>query len=717
MVETQVDQINPTEKTRSSIVAFLIILTVGLVLRLCHITWGLPELYEEATPFSLAWKFWNWDRLGFDFNPHFFNYPAFTFYFHYLIQAIHYGIGYLLGIYTDFASFKESYTISIILARIVTVIFDLGTILVIFLLVKQFASEKIALIGAGLLAINPLHIQYAHSINVDIPLAFFVTLSLFFIFKIYSSLEKKWYLLAGLGIGLATATKYNGALLVAPLILAHLFRSQTVSAALRSLKDSSLYQSITLAIIIFFLFNPFIILSFGEFWRDFSFEKLHMSYGHLGIESSESTLAFYFLKALPKYLSWIFYTSIIISIFYIILKRNKSHFILLAFPIIFFITIGTWEMRAERYLVPAIPILIAIGTIGSKTIWEQMMKSVEPKFRRFFLFKSGILVIVGLFVAIPLAIENYKYLHSLTFPDTRTIAKEWLIKNVPHKSTIVTGPYGINLPNDNFTFFMIPFTPTGSEVLEAFYDTRWYKDFDLLIASDYDYGRFAQEPERFKSVLAYYDSLKLRWRLVHKIQRSSNQTGPLFWFYTPPDTTRTELFELDLLQKLRIIEDKKIVVDFTERLAFKHFRMGKLIKSKQLLSTAAWLEPTNTKILRAYVWTLFKLGDYQICLNVVNHSLQIEPYQPEIVALRGSVHLQLGQYAEAETQLLKALEMNNKLTICYFDLELLYRTQNEKQKNIAILNRYLQILPPESETAQLTVKRIQELQNQTRINK
>lgn len=716
MIEVPENQIIP-KKINYHICTLLSILALGLSLRLWHITWGLPELYEEATPFSIAWKFWNWDMPGFDFNPHFFNYPAFTFYFHYLIQSIHYGIGYLLGIYTDVASFKESYTISIILARLVTAIFDLGTILIIFLFVKHLAGEKIALIAAGLLAINPLHIQNSHSINVDIPLAFFVILSLFFIHKIYSTSEKKWYLLAGLGIGLATATKYNGALLLVVLISAHLFRSQTITDAIRSLKDSSFYQSIAIATTIFFLFNPFIIISFGEFWRDFSFEKLHMSYGHLGIEPSESTLTFYFLNALPKYLTWVFYIIIIVSIFYLILKRNKSYFILLVFPIIFLVTISSWEMRSERYLVPVIPSLIVIGTIGMRVMWEWFIRLRKEQIPQSYFVLFGILAILGSLMAIPLAIENYKYLHSLTLTDTRTIAKEWILKNIVHRSTIATGPFGINLPKGNFSFFMIPFTPTGSEALAPFYDARWYKDFDLLIASDYDYGRFTLEPERYKSVLAYYDSLKLHWKMVHEIQPTSDQMGPIFWFYQPHDSIRTELFEFDLLKKLSIIQEKNIVADFLERLAFAHFNMGKLLKSGQLLTIAIDYDTENIRILRAFAMTLFKLAEIPTCLDVVNRSLQLKPNQPELAALRGSLLLRLGQFAEAEAQLYKALEMNNKLTICYLDLELLYRTQNENQKIIAILNKYLQILPPGSETARLTVERIQELHIQTRTTK
>ena len=56
----------------------LFILLLGVCLRLWYIDWGLPELFEEATPLTISWKFWNWGNPGFNFNPQFFNYPALT---------------------------------------------------------------------------------------------------------------------------------------------------------------------------------------------------------------------------------------------------------------------------------------------------------------------------------------------------------------------------------------------------------------------------------------------------------------------------------------------------------------------------------------------------------------------------------------------------------------------------------------------------------------
>ena len=88
---------------------FLFIIFIGIAFRLWNIAWGLPDLYEEAMPLTIAWKFWNGNSAGFNFHPDFFVYPAFTFYLEFFIQIIVYGIGYLFGIYTDVHSFLQAF--------------------------------------------------------------------------------------------------------------------------------------------------------------------------------------------------------------------------------------------------------------------------------------------------------------------------------------------------------------------------------------------------------------------------------------------------------------------------------------------------------------------------------------------------------------------------------------------------------------------------------
>src|SRR5262245_29065555 len=94
-------------KTETILLA--LIAALACAIRSWHIGWGLPEIFEEATPFTVAWRLWNWGSPGLDLNPHFFNYPALTFYLNFLLQAIHFGAGRLAGAYADIAAFGQAY--------------------------------------------------------------------------------------------------------------------------------------------------------------------------------------------------------------------------------------------------------------------------------------------------------------------------------------------------------------------------------------------------------------------------------------------------------------------------------------------------------------------------------------------------------------------------------------------------------------------------------
>src|SRR5208283_5276569 len=162
-------------------------------------------------------------------------------------------------------------------------------------------------------------------------------------------------------------------------------------------------------------------------------------------------------------------------------------------------------------------------------------------------------------------------------PDTRIIAKEWLSDYLHDGSSYATGLFGIEFPRGKYHPVEIPFVPTGSENLSPFYDTRWYEDLDLLIASDYDYGRFAQEPKRYRTILNFYDTLHARWSLLHEIKVADNQQGYTFWFYKPPLST-PETFNSELFQNLSILAETTLVATFSENLAFALFYKGRFAK-------------------------------------------------------------------------------------------------------------------------------------------
>lgn len=697
---------NPIRNER---IFFGLILLACAFVRIWHITWSLPDLYEEATPFNVAWRFWSWGNAGFDFNPNFFNYPALSFYIHFIIQGVYYVIGALTGSFADLEAFRQAFesdpTRFIVHARLVTVAFDLGVLLLVYAIGRTIAGSRVALCSSAIAAINRLMIANSQVVAVDTPLTFFILLSLLAILRVLNTGELRWYILSGLCIGLATAMKYTGGLLFGGLFLAHLLRASSSARGLRSMKSSSLLYSIILGGAVFVAMNPFIFTQSEAFLNDFTYEQHHMSYGHLGLDARQSSIGYYFLTVLPQNFGWVFAVLSVAGILFWLFSRDQSRLFLALVALAYLTMIGSWEMRAERYLLPVLPLMILAAV-------ESIHMLTTSLFRKLSTLQRIRPVVVGILVAgiaLPTLMAATSYHRTIGLIDTRTLASKWIGEHFPRGSAIATGPLGMQLEKSGFNVIPIPFTVVSSELMAPFYDTRWFEDLDLVIASDYDYGRYAAEPNRFSELLPYYDSLRLEWQKLFEVYPGESQTGPTIWLYAPPPAAGPDRFDESMMKRVASVPDTSLVSYFLEKVANPLFQRGLIGKSEQLMRRAVSLTPHNVQLRTALAYILFRAGDFENALTETEQCIRIDPASAEVAALHGSSLLRVNRLDEAERELLRAISMNTHLETCYLDLELLYRHRGERDKQIGILERYLLILPAGSENAEQTLSLIREL--------
>ena len=699
------------------IILFLL-LSLGLFLRVWNIGWGLPEIYEEATPLVKAWKMWNWGVAGMEFNPHFFNYPALTFYLHLALQGINYLVGHLLGIYASIDTFAASLSTIVIPARLMTSLFDIGTVITVYLLALEAANRRVALVAAALVAINPLLVAQAHYITVDTPLTFFVTLSLLFIFRVAREGDRRSYLLAGLCIGLATATKYTGAFLLVVLVAVHLQRSESFTKALRSLMSIPLLSSIALAASVFFLTNPYIIVSFDEFLRDFSFEQYHVGYGHLGIDTSQSTLSYYLFDVLPAGLGWGLYSIFLATALTFIRQKEKRYYVLFFFPLLYLAIVSSWQMRAERYVLPIIPIIIVIAAIGVTTYWNvfrgMLLRLDFFRNRNAQLSGSVVALALGTLILFKPLAADYEFHQSIIVPDTRVVAKEWIKTHLPSGSTIATGPYGIQFSESTYRVLDIPFIAVEAERAAPFYDSRWYEDCDLLIASDYDYGRFAMDPKKYGDFLPYYDSLRSSWKLALEVKPQPHQQGPTIWLYQPTEALIHLRFDASLFEKLHGVDESLRVSNFLRDLENVVSRKGRQEKSEQILREILSVEPSNMNARVKLARILDTTGRYDQALLQLQMALRLEPIHADLFSYAGEILAKTGHDREAEMSWLKAMQLNPYYEPLYPNLIGMYTKRNDKKNLIATYQRYRGILHPNSEKLRDVEEALRQIETNSR---
>ncbi|HUL42891.1 MAG TPA: glycosyltransferase family 39 protein [Bacteroidota bacterium] len=693
--------------------ALAFILFAGIILRSWHLGWGLPDVYEEATPAMIGLKLWNWNLPGITLNPHFFNYPALIFYINFAAQGVCYWIGHILGYYQTPEALAASPTAIALTGRMISVVFDTGTIGAAFVLVRKLSNKPTALIAAILVAINPLLIREAHLIQVDTPLTFFSVLATIFLVNVYRTGEIRWYFLAGIATGLAASSKYTGAVILLALVAVHMMRYGSLRRAFRSLLELKLYAGIAAAGIVFFILNPYVLLDFREFYDGFSFEEEHISTGHLGVNPEQSTLFFYLLDVLPSALGWIMALLAAGTTVMMVARRDREKIVLLAFPVIYFIIVSLWKMRVDRYILPIIPLVVAVGAIGISLVWEKIRPGFLKRLEgNEWLSRTGIsmgMIVLVIVCSVEPAVATVRYLRPLGLPDTRALTREWILQHIPKGSVIASGPYGIDFPPSQYFTLQIPFLGFESERVVPFYDTRWYEDVDLLIASDYDYTRYASEPQRYADFLAYYDSLRTHWKLDLAMEPSQDRTGPAFWLYSYPDSLKQPRLDPSIFGRLEASPESTRISNFLKQLNEVYLKKGKLQKSEQVLLEILSVEVDNLPLMNMLAEIELNLGEYEQALKPLMRSAQLKPDQPEIFAMAGHALLELKHYREAAPTLLKAISLNNKLASPYEDLITVYRTAHDRGDLLAILKQYAALLPPKSPKFKEIQKQIADL--------
>lgn len=201
----------------------LVILGIGLSLRLYQLSWDGGYLFHPderqmmivTDQVSFPWPP-DWELLlspSSPWNPSFFAYGSLPIY--------------LLRLCTDLVGhvFEGTSTLDAmyIVGRVLSALFDTGTVYLIYRLGGKLYSEQTGLVAALLVSLTVLHIQLSHFYAVDTLLTFFVVLTVLLSVDAVRRPSLRQSVAMGIACGMALATKISAAPLLATIFLAWLF--------------------------------------------------------------------------------------------------------------------------------------------------------------------------------------------------------------------------------------------------------------------------------------------------------------------------------------------------------------------------------------------------------------------------------------------------------------------------------------------------------------
>ena len=382
-------------------------------------TFGLPYFYHFDEP-ALVQIGARVVQNG-ELNPKWFHYPTLAGY----LQAPAYACAYLHACQTNpewVPIQKLPLSTFYLWGRGLTVLLALATVVAVFFLAQRFTGSIAAgFWSVAILALMSGFSEEARYITPNVPSALFATLAAL---PLMRPTERTWRraVIAGLLAGLAVATKYNLVLMV--IVLAFVVLIDHPSEALKRGHVAVAILLVVAAGVGVAIGSPFALVELPRFLNDLGSELHHYSQaGHVGAQG-EHNLRFLLGFLLNKGLGGVI--SVLVVAGGVVAIRRRAWFSpVVLFPVLSLLSLSRFKVNFPRNLVPTYPFLAVWAGVAVVAIGHWLdRRTGRPSLR----------IIWTLCVATALVVPAtsvWRFGSELRRPDTRTLARQWILDNIP----------------------------------------------------------------------------------------------------------------------------------------------------------------------------------------------------------------------------------------------------------------------------------------------
>jgi len=159
-------------------------------------------------------------------------------------------------------------------ARLVPITFGVSTLVFMFLLGSILFDKRFGLLMAFMLAVNPMHAYISHAVQLEVPMLFFMTASLYFFILWMRNGKNRYFWLAGAMSSLGLFTKQTSIIVLLP-ILFLLIRKKGWLSSLRNYKVWLFLLLSLIPSLLWFLYG--LRMAGSQAWS-FAFESVQTSW-------------------------------------------------------------------------------------------------------------------------------------------------------------------------------------------------------------------------------------------------------------------------------------------------------------------------------------------------------------------------------------------------------------------------------------------------------
>ena len=350
-------------------------------------------------------------------------YPHLAFYVDLAVLNLHFKIGQLLGNYDR--PFDMLFDIVVLrpglhyrLVRLSSIVLGVATVAVTYVLGKvSFGKRRVGLLAALLVATCVLHVITSRFATVDCMMTFFVTLALVFAVRAAQNHRVSNFVAAGIFVGLAASSKYNGVFVCFALAVPVASALFTVERSRRRALVGKLVLAGACSFFTFAVTSPHVLLRFEELQAAFA----HINRNLRGA-TGELALVVHLRDTFRFGLGWPFYLTAGAGMIRAFWSRRPAELALLGFAIPFYLSMAGVRVSYPRYVVPLVPVLAVLSA--------DVVTTLLSRFRLTVTIPAVVLLVA------PGAWSSVRFDQLAARKDTRILATDWIGAHLPRRSKI-----------------------------------------------------------------------------------------------------------------------------------------------------------------------------------------------------------------------------------------------------------------------------------------
>ncbi len=329
-----------------------------------------------------------------------------------------------------------------LLGRALTATMGTATVAVLYLIAAESYGASVGVLASAFLTVILLHVRDSHFITPDVPLTFLLTLAILFVFRYWRDGRARDAWWSGLFTGLAASMKYPGGLALLPFLLAHFLRPRPPGPVWRWVASPRVGVAGVAALLGFVAGTPYAVLTPLAFWRGVMSELRAVHSVQFGNEADLPGYLFHLTHSFPQGMGLPLFVLALGGLALALRTRTRRDLLLLAFPLPYFLVIGSWSSRFERYTLPLLPFMAVLAALCLVALVRQLRRASPALGRR---SPAVALGVVACLLLAPEIGRLARFHVLLGRPDTRLLAKEWINREIPAGARLFVEAYSPTL--------------------------------------------------------------------------------------------------------------------------------------------------------------------------------------------------------------------------------------------------------------------------------